>query len=422
MPSRTGLGPDFRRLWAAFAVSATGSAIGTGALPLIAVLVLDVSTLQVSLLAAVSALAGAAIALPSGAFIEQRRKRPVMIAADLSRFAALISVPIAAAFEVLTYLHLCVVGVLQAAALIAFTAASGAHLKALVPADGRAEANSRLESTFWVSMSVGPPVGGALVSLVGATVTLAIDALSFLLSAAGIRRIREPELAPAHQHVRPDVTAGWRYILRHRGLRALFWNSQLFGGAVMMISPLLVVYMLRDLDLQPWHYGVSIGLPCLAGVLGARLAPWLTGRFGLHRMLIIFGVLRAPWLLLLPLATPGIGGLVVIVLAQTGMLAAAGAFNPSFATYRMEATEDGFMARVVSAWSITSRSVQPAFMAAGGALAALTSMRMTLFIAGACCLLSAFVLPWRAAKPPELVTGRGLGQVVEPVADSPRQQ
>jgi hypothetical protein len=91
--------------------------------------------------------------------------------------------------------------------------------------------------------------------------------------------------------------------------------------------------------------------------------------------------------------------MVVILVAETCLLIAAGAFNPSFATYRMEATEDGFMARVQSSWSITSRTVQPAFMALGGVLAGLTSLRTTLVIAGVLCLVSAFVLPWKAARP-----------------------
>ncbi|MEU4605225.1 MFS transporter [Kribbella sp. NPDC023972] len=396
------LGRDFRRLWVAFTVSAVGSAVGLGALPLIAVLVLDVSTFQVSMLAALSAIAGAALALPMGDFIEQRRKRPVMITADLVRFAVLVSVPVAATFGVLTYLQLCVVGVVQAAALIAFQAASGAHLKALVPAEGRAEANSRFEQTNWISLSVGPAIGGALVSLVGATLTVAVDAVSFLASALGIRRIQQPEPEPVRREGKADITAGWRYILRHRGLRALFWNSQLFGGPVMMTSPLLTVFMLRDLGLPAWNYGVSLGLSCLGGVLGARLAPRLTRSYGLHWMLLVFGVLRAPWLLLMPLAPHGWGGFVLITAAEMGLLVAAGAFNPSFATYRMDVTEDGYMARVVGAWSISSRCVQPAFMALGGVLAALIGLRGALWIAGACCLLSAFVLPWRSAKPAPL--------------------
>ena len=392
------LGRDFHRLWVAFTVSAFGSAVGLGALPLIAVLALDVSTFQVSMLSALSAI-GAVLGLPLGDFIEQRRKRPVMITADLARFVVLGSVPVAAVFHALTYLQLCVVGAVQAAAMIAFQAASGAHLKALVPADGRSEANSRFEQTNWITLSVGPAIGGALVSLVGATATLAVDAVSFLLSALGIRRIQQPEPAPVRREGKADFTAGWRYILRHRGLRALFWNSQLFGGPVMMTVPLLTVFMLRDLGLAPWSYGVFLGVSCLGGVLGAQLAPGLTRRHGLHRMLIVFGVLRAPWLLLFPLAPHGFGGLVLLTAAETCLLVAAGAFNPSFATYRMEVTEDGFMARVVGSWSISSRCVQPAFMALGGVLAALIGVRGALWVAGASCLLSAVVLPWQSAKP-----------------------
>ncbi|MEV0801984.1 MFS transporter [Kribbella sp. NPDC050281] len=396
------LGRDFRRLWAAFAISALGSAVGNGALPLVAVLALDVSTFQVSLLAALSTLAGAALALPMGDFIEQRHKRPVMIASDLIRFGALASVPIAAAFGVMTYTQLCVVGVIQAAGLIAFTAASGAHLKALVPAAARGEANSKFEQTTWTTLTVGPPIGGALVSLVGATASLGVDAVSFLLSALGIRRIQQPEPEPVARNEKRDITAGWRYILGHRGLRVLFWNSQLFGGPVMMVSPLLTVLMLRDLKLEPWSYGVVLGVSCLGGILGARMAPPLTRRLGLHKMLLLFGALRALWVLPLPFAPAGLAGLVWLTVAEAGMLLMAGAFNPSFATYRMEVTEDAYMARVLTAWSISSRCVQPAFMAIGGALAAVMGLRGAMVVAGVCCLFSAAVLPWRSATPAPL--------------------
>jgi hypothetical protein len=117
---------------------------------------------------------------------------------------------------------------------------------------------------------------------------------------------------------------------------------------------------------------------------------------------LVFGVLRAPWLLLFPLAPDGLGGFALLTAAETCLLVAAGAFNPSFATYRMEVTEDGYLARVVGAWSISSRCVQPAFMALGGVLAALIGLRGALWVAGASCLLSAVVLPWKAARPAPL--------------------
>ncbi len=121
------LGADFRRLWAAYTVSEFGTALAMGALPLIATLVLDVPVLQVSLLAALAGLAAAALAVPLGPWIEFRAKRPVMAGADLLRFGALISIPVAAACGVLGYVQLCLLAVAQAAGGIVFHAASGAR-------------------------------------------------------------------------------------------------------------------------------------------------------------------------------------------------------------------------------------------------------------------------------------------------------
>jgi len=142
---RTDWERDFARLWRAYAASEFGTAVAMGALPLVAVLVLRVSDLQVSLLAALAGVTSAMLALPLGPWIEFRRKRPTMIGADLLRFAALGSVPLAAALGGLTYVQLCVVTVVQAVGTIAFGAASAAHLRALIPVEHRIAANSVLE-------------------------------------------------------------------------------------------------------------------------------------------------------------------------------------------------------------------------------------------------------------------------------------
>lgn len=396
---RVRLGGDFHRLWGAYSISEVGSALGAGALPLIAILLLDVSTFQVSALAAVSAIASAAIALPLGSLVEFRLKRPVMIAADLVRFVALGSVPALALFDLLTFAQLCVVGVLQTTANIVFGAASSSHLKALVPSEQHLEANSRFETTFWTATSTGPPLGGILISWLGATATLVIDATSFLLSALGIRSIQAPEptppvKAPDH-HWRRDITAGWRYIFGHDGLRALFWNSALFGGCIMLSAPLTAVLMLRDLGLAPWQYGLALGIPGLGGVLGSVCAKPLTRRFGDRTILLVFGVLRTLWLGFIALAPVGVSGMILIIVADFLLLFSAGAFNPTFVTYRMRATADSHMSRVTSAWSISSKAVQPLFILAGGALAAATSTRFALGSAAILLLGSALLLPWR---------------------------
>jgi len=53
------------------------------------------------------------------------------------------------------------------------------------------------------------------------------------------------------------------------------------------------------------------------------------------------------------------------------------------------------MSRVVTAWSISSKSFQPLFVIAGGLLAAATSARFALVIAATVLLTSALLLPWK---------------------------
>jgi MFS family permease len=400
------LGSDFRRLWTAYGISELGTGIGFGAIPLVAVLVLKVSELQVSLLAALAGVAAAALALPAGPWIEFRRKRPAMIGADLARCAALLSVPIAAAFGMLSYAQLCAVAIVQSIGAIVFASASGAHLKALVTPADRANANGRFEATFWTAYSAGPALGGALTSWLGVAVTISADAVSFLLSALGVRAIRSPEPAPPARVATTgrlhEIAGGWRYIIAHRGLRALFVNSQLFGGAMMAASPLLAVLMLRDLGFPPWQYGLAWGIPCLGGVLGALVMRPLTGRFGRHRVLIGSGVFRALWLVPLAFLPAGVPGLVLIIVVETLALFGSGVFNPSFATYRMTEVADGYLSRVIACWQISSRTAQPLCIALGGALAAATSVRVALLVSGLGVLASSVLLPWRESVSSEV--------------------
>ncbi|QBS42339.1 MFS transporter [Nocardia sp. CS682] len=393
---------DFHRLWGAFAVSQLGSSLSAGALPLIAILVLGASDFRVSLLAALAAVASAAIALPLGPFVEFHRKRPVMIGADVLCFVALATVPVAMAFGVLSYGQLCLVATAQVLGAMVFSAASGAHLKALVPEPMLTTANSRFETTFWTVSGLGAPVGGILIGVFGAGVTVLIDAVSFLLSALGIRTLRQPEPAPpvaqVERHWVADMRGGWSYIFRHRTLPALFWNAMLFGGAIRLFGPLLAILMLRELQLTPWQYGLALGIPSFGGIVGSLLTGRLVARFGERAVLLGFGVLRTWWMGFLLFAGPGVAGLVVIVVAETTLLFCAGVFNPVFTTFRMRPTDDACMSRVGLAWSISARCCQPIFIALGGALAAVTSVRFALGCAAVALLTSSLLLPWRTGS------------------------
>lgn len=199
LSARRSLGRRFGWLWASYAVSAYGSGLGFGALPLIAVLVLQASPAQVSVLAALGPAVGALIALPLGPWVEFHRKRQMMIAMDLARFAVLLTIPVAYALGRLSFGQLLVVSAVVATARIAFNAASGAFLKALVRPDDLLVANARFESTTWSSIALGPPLGGAAVGMFGPVVTIVADALSYLLGAGPRGHSRPRGSSPAHR-------------------------------------------------------------------------------------------------------------------------------------------------------------------------------------------------------------------------------
>jgi MFS family permease len=397
MVGRRSLGRPFGWLWAAYAVSAFGTWLAFDAFPLIAILVLHAGPTEVSVLAAAGLAVGAAVAVPLGPWVEFRRRRPVMVAMDLIRFAALISVPAAFALGWLTFVQLLVVAVIVGAANIAFKAASGACLKALVRPEDLLVANGRLESTTWTATALGPPLGGAMIGLFGPVTTVVADAVSFLLSAVGIRAIGGTEPRPARTDAprlrAGDLLEGWRYILAHPALRPLFFNTILVNGLIMATSPLLAVLMLGHLGFTPWQYGLAFGAPCAGGLIGSRLARRLVVRFGRHRVMLTAGALRACWSLGLAVTRPGAAGLVLVIAAQLGLITCMGVFNPVFATYRLEQTATDRVARTLSAWSVTSNATIAALTALWGLLASITSPRTAIAIAGLLLLTTPLLLP-----------------------------
>jgi MFS family permease len=389
------LGRQFGWLWAAYAASTFGTWLAFDAFPLIAILVLHAGTTEVSVLAATGLAVGAAVAVPLGPWVELRRKRPVMIAMDLTRFAALLSVPAAFALGRLSFAQLLVVSVIVGAADIAFRAASGACLKALVRPQDLLVANGRLESTTWTATMLGPPVGGAAIGLLGPVTTVVANALSYLLSAAGIRAIGGTEPAPVHTGGprAGDLLEGWRYILAHPALRPLLLNTTLVNGLIMATAPLLAVLMLGQLDFEPWQYGLAFAVPCIGGLAGSRLAAPLVARFGRHRIMLTAGTLRACWSLGLAFVGPGTAGLVLVIAVELGLITCAGVFNPVLATYRLEQTATDRVARTLAAWSVTNSATIAAMTALWGVLAHMTSIRDAIAIAGLLILTTPLLLP-----------------------------
>ncbi|MFF3859491.1 MFS transporter [Streptomyces sp. NPDC002209] len=404
MRSGRSLGRPFGWLWGAYATSALGTWLAFGAFPLIAVQVLHAGPAEVAALSSAGAAVGAAVAVPLGPWVEFRRKRPVMVSMDLVRCAVLLTVPAAFALGVLGFMQLLLVSVVVAAADITFRAASGAYLKTLLPTEDLLVANARFESTAWTTTIVGPPLGGAAIGLLGPVATVAADAVSYLLSALGIRATGGPEPQPERREAprmrARDLLDGWRYLLADATLRRLFFNTALFNGLVMAAQPLLAVLMLGRLGFAPWQYGLAFAVPSIGGLLGAQLARPLVTRFGQHRVLTVAGTLRAIWPVGLAFVGPGTGGLLLVMGVELGLIFCCGVFNPVHATYRLERTATDRVARTLSAWAVTAKGTTALLTAGWGVLGVLLGPRTAIGLAGVLLLATPLLLPHRAAALP----------------------
>lgn len=398
---RTRLGAGFGWLWSAYAVSTYGTWLAFGAFPLIAVQVLHAPAFAVSLLEAAGLAVAAIVAVPLGPWVEHRVKRPVMIGMDLVRFVAMASIPVAYFLGLLSYVQLLVVSVISGTASIAFTAASGAYLKYLVRSEHLLVASGRFEGTSWAATAVGPPLGGALIGVLGPVVTILADAFSYLLSALAVLRIRGGDVAaprgPSARLRGGDLLDGWRFIFGDRVLRRLFLNSVLVGGLIMATGPLVAVLLLGEYHFTALQYGLAFGVPAVGGFVGARLSARLVERYGRYRIMIVFGWLRSVFPLGLAFVHPGVTGLLTVIVVEGLLITCMGVFNPIYAAERLQRTPMSHAARVLSAWSVSSKLSQASLMVVWGVLATFTSPLAAITVSGVLLLATPLLLPKRTS-------------------------
>lgn len=281
---------DFRRLWAAQAVSAVGSRITRTALPIIAISSLNASAPAVSLLSAMTMAPGVVIAVFAAGMIDRARKRPLLIAMDVVRCALLLTLPVAAVFGALTMAQLVIVAALTGAATAIFMIAKSAYLPRLIQVRHLVEGNTKLQTTEAVAEIAGPSVAGILIQAVTAPIAIITDAVSFLWSAWWLKQIAVDEgTAPAvaPQHPLSDIAEGWRVCSGHPIVFPLLMAQGIFGLFAGFFSAIYMIFTLRTLGLDAATVGVIIGVGGIGALWGAFAAAPLSQRLGYGRAVVL---------------------------------------------------------------------------------------------------------------------------------------
>ncbi|MEU4422851.1 MFS transporter [Actinoplanes sp. NPDC024001] len=378
----------FWRWWAAGTTSGLGSAIGTVALPLTALTVLDASAFEMGLLTAAGYLAYLVISLPAGVIVQRLPLRGVQVGADLVRAVAVLSLPLAWWAGVLSLAQLLAVALVVSVANVLFAVANQTFLPEIVPAEQLQARNSLTSGTHAVTELGGPSLGGFAVQLLGAAPTLLCDAVSYLISAVLLRTLparRNPAPA-ARTSMLAQIREGWHFVTRHPVMAPGMWAAtavNLVNGA---FHALFAFYLIRELHASPGLVGLLLAADGLGSLIGAAVTTRFTDRFGTARGLIIAGFAGVGGALLIPAGGP--------VAFAAGNLIFAGSvvvLSVTTRTYRMIASPPELLSRVIATVRFVSWGAIPVGGLAAGALATQLGARATLFVFGAVTLLAPLI-------------------------------
>jgi MFS family permease len=276
-------------------------------------------------------------------------------------------------------------------------------------------ASAALNFSFMGALAIGPAIGGALVHLVGGPVALLLDALTFLVCAGLLLQLSTYIEETSGDSVRTRLLAVLHHMRTVPTLRALFLTeavAMVFFASVEPVEVLFVKSTLQAGDfgfgllVATWGVGAALGAVVFARSVRRPLGPMLTGGTLLVGLAYL-GFAVAPTLAI-ACGAAVIGGI------------GNGIQWPSLISAVQQLTPPALQGRLMSAVGSLNALCPAIGFILGGTIAALSSPRVAMFVAGTVATLATFAflrLPIKGlqlgsnpqpsiANEPELVASR----------------
>jgi len=392
--------PDWRRFLSARLVSLGGTAVTYVALPVLMYHLSGRSPLLTALVAAFEALPYLLLGLPAGALADRFDRQRVMVSADLASAAVLASIPVAWWLGALTVPHLLAAAFVVPALFVFFDAADFGAVPTLVGRDRIATANSALWSASTVIETATPLLAGALLAVVSAASLIAVDCVSYVVSALLIRAVVRPLSDPARRGraalsrraLVADVREGLHFLWGHvtvRSMTVVGAAQSIAGGAFV---GQMVVWADRSLGVREgdWRLGVVFGAWGVGVLVTSLSVPALVRRVGAARVTLLLLPASAVLCTLVALAQDWVTGSLLLVAWGAAYM---GVVINSI-TYRQQVTPESLMSRVNTTGRMLSFGLGwPLGSVLGGVVAHAAGPRAGM-LAGAAVLVVGVAVGW----------------------------
>ncbi|WP_320064483.1 MFS transporter [Micromonospora sp. RTGN7] len=365
------LGPEFGKFWTAAACSGVGNGISLAAAPLMASKLTDDPRLIAGVTMALT-LPYAIFGIPAGVLVDRLDRRRSMAVIDVVRFGAM------AGFAVTVFLGHTHLGVLYLCFFVIGTGetyyrnAAQALVPSIVARDGLMHANGRLVATQSATTQFVGPLAGAGLFALTPVLPFGIDAITFLLSAVLLSRLRltgrqefvgaAPADSGAARRLLADMTTGARWLWRHHLLRNLAAMAGALNFVVAGAMAVLVVYAHDTLGLSDLGYGMLLAAEAVGAVLAAPVAPALVRRIGRDHALVVVAATHAVACLMLWLVPTWPMAVAAFFVAACGSVT----WDVVVVALRQTLIPDGLQGRVNSVYRLVAWGAIPLGAATAG--------------------------------------------------------
>ena len=379
-----------------------------GALQFVAVLALNATPFQMGVLGALRVAPSIVIGLFLGVVADRIRRRPILIASDLGRFALLASVPAAYLIGKLSMEQLYAVAFFHGVLTTFFDVANRSYLPTLVERNQLVGANSKLTASESFAEVTAFSIGGWIAQLASSIAAAGIAGLTFLVSAVSLAFIRKREQVPGPSEdgsgVAREMWEGLGLVWRNRLLRALAVAAVAENWTAGMMSAVVLVFGVRELGIGPGVLGTIFAVGGVSSIIGSIYAGRAARSFGFGTALVGGFTVYMVTILFMPAARePLLFAILMLTLAQLG----DGFFTMFMvqeSSLRQAITPEGSLGRMNA--TIHSLGLAALFVGSlvGGWIAGVIGLRMTIVAAACVGLLGAL---WLWLSPMRSVRGIG---------------
>ena len=268
------LSTSFRRLAWSNLLAQSAEQLSLAAVPIVAVLLLKAGPGEIGLLASIQSLPFLLLSMPLGLLADRTSRTRLMALAETLRALALLLLLGLIVTGNVSIAALAIIGFIAAVGTVAFSVAAPSLVPALVPVEGLAQANGRLELARSAAFAAGPALAGALIAWTGASAAFVLSGMLSVAAVLCLRGICEPERAamPA-RHPLLELQDGAKSVWQSDLLRPMMFCSIAWNISWFMLQAAYVPYAINDLGLDASGVGVTLALYGVGMILGALLAP-----------------------------------------------------------------------------------------------------------------------------------------------------